>query len=320
MWGRSRYKTSLFSMAILVVCVGGINAQENKTTKTAPASNKPAAVVNGVTITLAEVESLIKARGPLPVEATEVQRKQLQKLALDKLIDDLLLQQFLQKNAPRMAQEDLAKRLCEMEAALKKEGKTLADISKESGQTEEQLRRNAVNGLMLEGYIKGRVKESDLKRFYIDNKDFFDGTVVKASHIVLRLSSTATEGERIAAREKLLRIRQEIVTKKIAFADAAKKYSDSETASRGGDLGFFPRKGAVEEPFAKSAYAMEVNQISDVVPTDFGLHLILVTEKKTGKSSEYEKITDSVREFYVEEMIQNLLAEQRKKSKIVTSL
>ena len=106
-------------------------------------------------------------------------------MALDKLIDDLLLQQFLQKNAPRMAQEDLAKRLSEMEAALKKEGKTLADLSKETGQTEEQLRRNAVNGLLLEGYIKGRVKEADLKGYDADNKDFFDGVAVKASHIVL---------------------------------------------------------------------------------------------------------------------------------------
>lgn len=317
MWGRSPFQIGL---AMLVVCVAGASAQETKPGKTAPASNKAAAVVNGVTITLGEVEALIKARGSLPKEATEAQRKQLKQLALEKLIDDLLLQQFLQKNAPRMAQDDLAKRMGEMEAALKKEGKTLADLSKETGQTEEQLRRNAVNGLLLEGYIKGRVKEADLKRYYGDNKEFFDGALVKASHIVLRVSPTASDGERMVARDKLLKIRQEIVSKKIAFADAAKKYSDSETASRGGDLGFFPRKGAVEEPFAKAAYGMEVNQISDVVPTDFGLHLILVTEKKPGQPSDYEKIKDAVREFYIEEMIQSLLAEQRKKSKIVTSL
>jgi parvulin-like peptidyl-prolyl isomerase len=256
----------------------------------------------------------------LPVEANEAQRKQLKQLALDKLIDDLLLQQFLQKNAPRIAQDDLAKRLSEMESALKKEGKSLADLSKETGQTEEQLRRNAVNGLLLEGFIKGRVKEADLKRFYTDNKDFFDGVAVKASHIVLRVKPNAPESERQAAHDKLLKIKQEIIAKRITFADAAKKYSESETASRGGDLGFFPRKGAVEEPFAKAAYSLELNQISNVVTTDFGMHLIVVTDKKAGQPSDYEKIKDSVRESYIEEMIQNLLADQRKLSKIVINL
>jgi peptidyl-prolyl cis-trans isomerase C len=319
MRGKSIVEKALGGLAILALCVGNVGAQENKTPKSPVPNTKPAAVVNGVTISLGDVEALIKARGPLPGEATETQRKQLKQLALDKLIDDLLLQQFLQKNAPRMAQEELAKRLSEMESALKKEGKTLADLSKETGQTEEQLRRNAVNGLLLEGFIKGKVKEPDLKRFYTDNKDFFDGAAVKASHIVLRVKPNAPESERQAAHDKLLRIRQEIVAKKITFADAAKKYSESETASRGGDLGFFPRKGAVEEPFAKAAYSLEPNQISNVVATDFGMHLIVVTDKKAGQPSDYDKIKDSVRESYIEEMIQNLLAEKRKESKIVIS-
>jgi peptidyl-prolyl cis-trans isomerase C len=320
MRGKSVVRKALGGLAILALWAGNVGAQENKPPKSAPPINKTAAVVNGVTISLSEVDALIKARGPLPVETTETQRKQLRQLALDKLIDDLLLQQFLQKNAPRIAQEDLAKRLVEMEGALKKEGKSLADLSKETGQTEDQLRRNAINGLLLEGYIKGKVKETDLKRYYTDNRDFFDGVSVKASHIVLRVKPNAPESERQAAHDKLLKIRQEIVAKKITFADAAKKYSESETASRGGDLGFFPRKGAVEEPFAKAAYSLEPNQISDVVTTDFGKHLIMVTEKKPGQHSDYEKLKDAVRECYVEEMIQNLLADQRKLSKIVISL
>jgi peptidyl-prolyl cis-trans isomerase C len=307
------------ALATLAALVNGVAAQQVKPEK-ADAATKPVAVVNGVSITMAEVDSLIKARGPLPVETTEVQRKQIKRIALDKLVDDIILQQFLQKNAPRIAQEELNKRLGEMEAALKKEGKTLADLSKETGQSEEQMRRNAINGLLLEGYIKERVKEADLKRYYNENKDFFDGGLVKASHIAMRLTPTATDGDRMVAREKLLRIRQDIVAKKISFADAAKKYSESETASRGGDLGFFARKGTVEEPFAKAAYSLEVNQVSDVVATEFAMHLIMVTDRKPGQPSDYEKTKNAVHDFYVDEMIQNALADQRKKSKITINL
>src|SRR6516225_71702 len=106
MRGKSIVEKALGGLAILALCVGNVGAQENKTPKSPVPNTKPAAVVNGVTISLGDVEALIKARGPLPGEATETQRKQLKQLALDKLIDDLLLQQFLQKNAPRMAQEE----------------------------------------------------------------------------------------------------------------------------------------------------------------------------------------------------------------------
>src|SRR5260221_14592096 len=102
MRGKSVVRKALCGLAILALWAGHLGAQENKTPKSAAPSNKPAAVVNGLTISLGEVDAWIKARGSLPVEATETQRKQLKLLALDKLIDDLLLQQFLQKNAPRM--------------------------------------------------------------------------------------------------------------------------------------------------------------------------------------------------------------------------
>ncbi|MFL5240918.1 MAG: peptidylprolyl isomerase [Gemmataceae bacterium] len=317
MRGKIGYGIGLAAMAILA---NGVVAQQGKPAKGDAAASKAVAVANGVTITMAEVDSLIKARGPLPPETTEAQRKQIKRIALDKLIDDVVLEQFLQKNAPRLPQEELNKRLAEMETALKKEGKTLADLSKETGQSEQQMRRNAMNGLLLEGYIKSRVKEADLKRYYNENKDFFDGALVKASHIAVRLTPTAADADRTAAREKLLKIRQDIVAKKISFADAAKKFSESETSSRGGDLGFFARKGTVEEAFAKAAYALEVNQISDVVATELAMHLIMVTERKPGQPSDYEKTKNAVHDFYVDDMIQNALTEQRKKLKITINL
>ena len=103
---------------------------------------------------------------------------------------------------------------------------------------------------------------------------------------------------------------------KIDFADAAKKYSQCSSAPNGGDIGFFARKMMMDEAFAKAAFAIPIGGISDVVRTDFGMHLIKVTDRKKGEPSVYEKIKDEVRLYFFEEMRQELLAKERKAAKI----
>jgi parvulin-like peptidyl-prolyl isomerase len=118
------------------------------------------------------------------------------------------------------------------------------------------------------------------------------------------------------ARAKLADVRAQIVAGKLDFAEAARKFSQCPSASKGGDLGFFPRKWVFEEDFARAAFAVPVGQVSDVVQTEYGLHLIKVTERKAGQPSDYAKIKDSVRDLCMEDLRQQLLAEQRKASRI----
>src|SRR5262249_35178493 len=158
--------------------------------------------------------------------------------------------------------------------------------------------------------VKTRVSDADLKRYYDENKDFFDQVTVRASHIVIRVPATGDPAkiaaDREAARAKLLALRQEIVAGKLDFAEADKKHSQCSSAPNGGDLGYFRRKWMLEESLAKTAFGLKVGEVSDVVQSDYGMHLIKVTDRKPGQPSEYEKIKDDVREFYVEEMRQNL--------------
>ena len=74
------------------------------------------------------------------------------------------------------------------------------------------------------------------------------------------------------------------------------KNSQCPSAPRGGDLDFIARKWMVEEPFAKAAFAMKVGDLSDIVTTDYGLHLILVTDRKAGTPTTFEQVADEVRE------------------------
>jgi peptidyl-prolyl cis-trans isomerase C len=167
------------------------------------------------------------------------------------------------------------------------------------------------------GFVKDNLSEADVKRYYDENRDFFDQVSVKASHVVLRLAPNAPEGERQAARARLLALRQEIVSGKLDFAEAAKKNSQCPSAPNGGDLGYFPRKFAVQEPFARAAFALKVGDVSDVVQTDYGLHIIKVTDRrKDGQPSSYDKIKEEVREIAAEELRHDILARQRKASQI----
>jgi peptidyl-prolyl cis-trans isomerase C len=276
------------------------------------AAPKPAAVVNGTAITMAEVEAVLKQSGPTPTPLTEVQRRQMQLEAVHMLVDEQLLQQFLRKNGPRVTPAEVNARVNDLVGKLKMDGKTLQDFYKETGQSEAQLRENIVNALQWAGYSGQHLTDADIKRYYDESRDFFDRVAVRASHIVTRVSANAPEAERQTAREKLRALRQQIVSEKLDFAEAAKKHSQDASAANGGDIGYFPRKFAVDESFARAAFALKVGELSDVVQTEYGLHLIKVTDRKPGQPSDFAKIRDEVREFCTEELRLNIVAQQRK--------
>lgn len=288
----------------------------------APAQpGKPVAVVNGEPITAAELDRIVdmemKTRFRV-LPATEMQRRQLRLEVAGMLVDDLLMQQFLRTNGPKVEPAEVDKQLADLEANLKKQTppRSLQDFYRETNQTEPQLKTEIYHMLQWTNFVKAHHTEADDKRYYDENKEFFDQVKVRASHIMLHLSENASPTEVQTLSKKLLDIKQEIVAGKIDFAEAAKKHSQCSSAPNGGDIGYFSRKWMLDEAFAKAAWAMKVGEISDVVKTDFGLHIIKVTDRKPGQPSDYEKIKDEVREFCVEEMRQNLLSQQRKAAKV----
>ena len=152
----------------------------------------------------------------------------------------MLMQQFLRKNAPRVEPGDVNKHIAELEATQKKQGKTLADFLKETGQSEVQLRINILNMLQWNSYVKGHLTDDDIKKYYDEGREFFDRVEVRASHIVIRVPATASEAEKLAARTKLQAIRQQILSGTLDFADAAMKrvgLRPKRTVVRGGTDG-----------------------------------------------------------------------------------
>jgi peptidyl-prolyl cis-trans isomerase C len=284
----------------------------------AQAAPKPAAVVNGEAIPLAEVEAVLALQPPSATPMPEAQKQEMRRNALNMLIEDRLLRQFLAKNAPPIQPAEIEKEVVDLREALKKEKQpmTLEDFLKTSGQTEAQLRADIASHLQWRAYVLPRLPEPTVKNYYDTNKVFFDKVFVRASHILIRLAPNAAPAERQAATQKLQAIRQEILAGKLKFEDAAKTYSDCPSKTNGGDIGPFPYKFAVLEPFAKAAFAMNIGDVSDIVATDFGLHLIKVTNRDKGTPSDFNQIKDQVREMCAQEMRGTIVAEQRRVGRI----
>jgi parvulin-like peptidyl-prolyl isomerase len=295
---------------VLVLSLGSVLGQ-------APAS-KAAAMVNGEAIPLADLQAVLNSRPPSPVVLKAEQKREMEKAALDMLVEDALMRQFLKKTVPAANPADINKELADLKTALEKQKKTLADFLKEGGQTEEQLKSDIAARLMWKTYLTQKLPDATLKPYYDANKVFFDKVMVKASHILVKVKTGATAAEKQAALAKIQAIRQEIAGGKIKFEDAAQKYSDCPSKTKGGDIGYFPYKFVVVPPFAQAAFGTPKDQISAVVSTDFGLHIIKVTDRTKAQPSDFQTIKEAVREVYAQELdlYQTVLSEQRKAAKI----
>jgi peptidyl-prolyl cis-trans isomerase C len=92
-------------------------------------------------------------------------------------------------------------------------------------------------------------------------------TKVRASHIL------------VATEEEANKLREDILSKKISFGDAAKEYSKCPSGKSGGDLGFFG-KGMMVKEFDNSVFSLSLGEVSEPIKTQFGWHLIVVTDMK----------------------------------------
>jgi peptidyl-prolyl cis-trans isomerase C len=284
------------------------------------AAPPPVAIVNGEAIPRAELDAVLAQRPPVVTPLTVAQERELKEEVLQALIDERLIRQFLTGTLPPVAKEDVDRQVAALQRGLAAQNKPLDDYLTETHQSLEQLRTTIALTRQWQLYAAKKLTEPDLRLYFAENRDFFDKTTVRCSHILLQLASNGPPAEREAARHKLAALRADIVAKKVSFADAATKNSQCPSASRGGDLDFIARKWMVEEPFAKAAFALKVGEVSEIVTTDFGLHLILVTERKPGTPTTFEAVADQVVECAREELRQTTLRDLRRAAKVEVKL
>jgi peptidyl-prolyl cis-trans isomerase C len=306
---------------VAIVSLCGVAQPPTSPGATTPTAATPiAATVNGEPITVAEVDAALDAvlqAGPLSAH----QRRQLRSAILNDLIDDLLLKQFLAKHGPKVDPAEIDAQMAALKSRLLRENRTLDQFLKDTGQTEAQLREHWMLQNQLAGYVKQHATDEQLKAYHAANRDHFDKVEVRVSHIVIRVSRTAPPTERATARDKLQAVRADLLAGKIDFATAARKLSQCPSASRGGDLGYIRRRSLPEdEPLARAAFALKVGGLSEIVETDYGVHLLIVTDRKPGTPTTVEQCIVEVLEDFTDDYRLQLVARLRKEAKIIVTL
>jgi peptidyl-prolyl cis-trans isomerase D len=154
------------------------------------------------------------------------------------------------------------------------------------------------------------VPPAELQSYYEQNKaSFAEPEQRRASHILLTVgeggSAKDKEGARKLAQDLLARLKAQ----PDEFARLAQEYSkDPGSAAKGGDLGLFGR-GMMVKQFEEAAFGLKVGQISEVVETEFGLHVIRVTEVKGGAVAPFEQVKDRIESTFRQQQAQKKFAE-----------
>jgi peptidyl-prolyl cis-trans isomerase C len=282
-------------MAVAVICllVGPAWSADK-----AASSGKEAASVNGKPISKSQYERELsmfqKRAAQKDQQLSDADLMTVKKRILENLIDTEVLYQESQKEGVKVDKQTINKEIETIkkrfpdEAAYKKALKGM-DVS------EKEIRAQIQRGLAINQLINTNVRqkitvtEEESKNFYNNNPNLFkQPEQAKASHILIKVAPDAEESKKIQARKKI-----ETVQKKVRqgedFGLLAKANSEGPSAQRGGDLGYFGR-GQMVKPFEDAAFALNVGEVSKIVETQFGYHLIKVFDKKPARTIPYKEV------------------------------
>ncbi len=146
----------------------------------------------------------------------------------------------------------------------------------------------------------GPASRAEVQAFYDENPSYFQtGEQVAARHILISTEGLATEEEKAEALGRAEAIRAELLAG-AAFAAMAQEKSEGPSAPTGGDLGTFGR-GQMVAPFEEAAFSLEPGAISEVVETQFGYHIIQVTEKIDAEVAPLEDVAISIEQYLAQE-------------------
>jgi peptidyl-prolyl cis-trans isomerase C len=205
--------------------------------------------------------------------------------ALDQVIKKKLIAKFLDSKKIVVSPADVDNLINRKGEAIAKAGSSLAEYLAQNGLTEKAFREDQEWQLRWEKALGAYLTEENLQKYFDAHRRDFDGTEVRVSQILLRPNGAFSVDKMKAIVERAKTIRDSIVGELTTFPEAAKKYSEAPSRAQGGDIGFIPRHGLMDEDFAAAAFALQPGQISAPVLTRYGAHLIQVTEVRPGKKT-----------------------------------
>jgi peptidyl-prolyl cis-trans isomerase C len=286
---------------------------EPKTTEQTPQPSPDDIVVtvNGTEVKRERLDKYLEpqlermsASGRVPDDRLAEMKNRLTRRFTDVLVIETLIDQQMKKNNIVVTEQQIEDRIAEMAA---RENLTVDDlkaiVTRNGGtfeQWKERMQFDKIVGVLklaeLEGLGTADVNEADALAYYQQNQDSYKiPEQVRASHILItpeKGPDVDPEAADAAAREKAEQLLEQVKAG-ADFAQLAKENSDCPSASKGGDLGFGRRQTWVA-PFSDAAFALQPGQISDVVKTRFGYHIIKVTDRKEPTEIPFDNVKENI--------------------------
>lgn len=193
---------------------------------------------------------------------------------------------FASKDGQKQFLERVARRELLMQEAEKRKLGEQAEVAEQVA----NLRRELMIRALIQDEIAGKVKVEDkeIQEYFAAHPDEFTGDTLRLRHILVQSEGEAKEIQgRLAKNE--------------SFDELAKKFSrDTNSAPKGGDLGYLGREQMLPD-FARAAFALKPNEVSDVVKTPFGFHLIKLVDRKKGQPLTLEQVKGQLQRRLMDE-------------------
>ncbi|MDI3534399.1 MAG: foldase protein PrsA [Thermosediminibacterales bacterium] len=265
---------------------------------------------------LQDIEEMLKkhyGEDVLESEEGKTTMENIKKQLLEDMINNVIIEQEAKKRGIEITEDELEKRLDELKTQFGGE-QNFEEFLKEQGLSLDDVKKNVTQEMLYSRLLDEvtrdvEVTEKEVKEYYDLHINEFKESPdeVRARHILVSSEEKA--------REILKQIKDGA-----DFAELAKKNSeDPESAEKGGDLGYF-RRGQMVAPFEKAAFELEPGQVSDIVKTDFGYHIIKVEDKKIYPVYEFQEVENEIRKMLLSdrknEVFTERLNEWKDKSRI----
>ncbi len=257
----------------------------------------PIAKVNGKEIPAEEFNKEVKRLARMAASLPPAAIDKFKTNTVDRLIDQTIVETELDKTEFKATDKEVQEELDKFKSKMGgPEG--VKRFFEQAGISEDELKGDIERSIVLKKYLRENyqvgVEDKEAKEYYEQNlKRFSQDEQVKASHILIKVDKNASKEVVEEKKKKADEIMKKAKADGADFAALAREHSEGPTGPRGGDLGFFSKKRMVPA-FSEAAFKTKPGNLTGPVKTEFGFHIIKVTDHKPEKVSSFEEVKGDI--------------------------
>jgi parvulin-like peptidyl-prolyl isomerase len=287
------------SALILLVTAGFAFADDKVNDQTV------AATVNGEAIKLADLDKVfrMKPKGGPPLTASMV--RDLRRAAVEDLIDDALIRQFLSKQKITVEPKEIDEQIKLLVESLTKRGESFVRYLADSGQSESQAREQFAMLIGFEKFVDAAGTDAELHKFFDLHREFFEKVRVHSQIRMVRVPRDATAAEKATAKQKLIQT-------------GGESYRPERP---NGDVGWLTKFDTpVEEVLSVAAFGLKPGESSEPIEISVGYARVTCLERSSPKPVTFEEVSEWVRDTYANQLRKVVVARMRKEAMITISI